>query len=110
MVAIVTEPTPQGLDLDQPVLTIIIVNYQVWPDVSRLVSQLATAPEVGRGACEIVIVDNASGEPVPAELTCLPGVCLVMQPENGGFAAGVNAGWRAARGRWCLLLNPDVLT
>ena len=27
---------------------------------------------------------------------------------NGGFAVGVNAGWRAADSRWLLVLNPDV--
>ncbi len=32
-----------------------------------------------------------------------------MRAENGGFAAGVNAAWRAARSRWLLLVNPDVV-
>src|SRR5207249_666214 len=38
-----------------------------------------------------------------------PGVRLVARPDNGGFAAGVNSGWRAAGGRWLLVLNPDVV-
>ncbi len=37
-----------------------------------------------------------------------PGLRLVAQPENRGFAAGVNAGWRAAADPWLLILNPDV--
>jgi GT2 family glycosyltransferase len=37
------------------------------------------------------------------------GVHLVLRSHNDGFAAGVNAGWRAAAGRWLLLLNPDIV-
>jgi GT2 family glycosyltransferase len=91
-------------------LTIVIVNYKSWPDVARLVSAMAEAPEVADGRCEVVIVDNASAEPVPLELAePRPGVRLVLRDENGGFAAGVNAGWRVSRSRWLLLVNPDVV-
>jgi GT2 family glycosyltransferase len=90
-------------------LTIIIVNYESWPDIVRLVNSLRDEPELRSGACEIVVVDNASQERHPAELDDLPtGWRLLMLPDNGGFAAGVNAGWRAARSQWLLVLNPDV--
>jgi GT2 family glycosyltransferase len=46
---------------------------------------------------------------MPVELTKRwPGVRLVARRENGGFAAGVNTGWRASRSPWLLVLNPDV--
>jgi GT2 family glycosyltransferase len=62
------------------------------------------------GVCEVVVVDNASAGPVPAALRHdRPGYRLIARPDNGGFAVGVNAGWRAARGGWLLLLNPDVV-
>jgi GT2 family glycosyltransferase len=35
---------------------------------------------------------------------------LIARTENGGFAVGVNTGWRSSRGSWILLLNPDVVT
>jgi GT2 family glycosyltransferase len=90
-------------------LTIIIVNYETWPDVVRLVGSLRDEPELGRGACEVVVVDNASRGPIPAELRDEPtGVRLFARPDNGGFAVGVNAGWRAAASPWLLVLNPDV--
>ena len=55
-------------------------------------------------------MDNASDGPVPGLLrTPPPGVRLIARQENGGFAVGVNAGWRAARSPWLLLLNPDVV-
>jgi N-acetylglucosaminyl-diphospho-decaprenol L-rhamnosyltransferase len=90
-------------------LTIIIVNYESWPDVVRLTASLLAEPESKSGRCRIVLVDNASKGSVPAPLE-LPrsGLQLLIQPDNLGFAAGVNAGWRVARSPWLLLLNPDV--
>jgi GT2 family glycosyltransferase len=90
-------------------LTIIIVNYESWPDVVRLVSDLRDEPEVRSGECEVVVVDNASRGPIPAELRGgVPGVRLIARPDNGGFAVGVNAGWRSATSPWLLVLNPDI--
>jgi GT2 family glycosyltransferase len=90
-------------------LTVIIVNYETWPDVVRLVRSLQFEPEVASGDCQVVIVDNASRGPIPAELADRrAGFHLEERPENGGFAAGVNTGWRSARSPWLLVLNPDV--
>jgi GT2 family glycosyltransferase len=93
------------------VLSVVIVNYRSWPDVDRLVGDLLASSEVARGRCEVIVVDNDSGQPVPSRLSTpeTRGLRLIFHAENLGFAAGVNAGWRASRGRWLLLLNPDVL-
>ncbi len=92
------------------VLSAVIVNYRSWPDVLRLVTSLAGSPSVASGACEVLVVDNDSPEPVPpALLEPGPGVRPIFRGENGGFSAGVNAGWRASEGRWLLVLNPDVV-
>jgi N-acetylglucosaminyl-diphospho-decaprenol L-rhamnosyltransferase len=92
-----------------PRLTVVIVNYQSWPDVLRLTSSLLAEPEFQSGRCQIVVVDNASGDQIPELfLSHRPGLRLVAQPENWGFAAGVNAGWRAAQDPWLLILHPDV--
>lgn len=94
----------------KPMLTVVIVNFNGWSDVVRLVDSLSRAPEVAAGVCEIVVVDNASEGPVPRELASPPrGVRLIERSENGGFAVGVNAGWQEARSRWLLLVNPDVV-
>ncbi len=93
-----------------PSLTVLIVNFNSWPDVARLVTSLGAAPELADGRSEILVIDNASDGPIPAELERpLSGVRLILRVDNAGFAAGVNAGWREARGRWLLLVNPDVL-
>jgi GT2 family glycosyltransferase len=92
-----------------PRLTVIIVNYESWPDVLRLTALLTAEAEFLSGRCQVIVVDNASTGPAPQPLAFPPpGVRLIARPENGGFAAGVNDGWRAARNTWLLILNPDV--
>jgi len=92
-----------------PRLSIVVVNYDGWPDVLGLTARLAREPEFLSGACRVVVVDNASPSP-PADADVLdrPGLRVVRRPDNGGFAVGVNAGWRALPAPWLLLLNPDV--
>lgn len=93
-----------------PRLSVVIVNYDSWDDVSRLVDVLGTSPPVREGRSRILVVDNASPSPIPDALRSPPlGVSLIFREENGGFAVGVNAGWNASRGSWLLVLNPDVV-
>ena len=88
----------------------IIVNHESWPDVLELTESLAAEPEFSSGRCEIVVVDNASrGDRCPRRSPShRVGQRVVFRPDNGGFAAGVNAGWRVAQSPWLLVLNPDV--
>ena len=100
---------PAAKDSRPTRLTVVIVNHESWPDALRLTASLAAEPEFRSGQCQIVVVDNASRGPIPeAFLVPRPGLRLVARPHNEGFAAGVNAGWRAARSPWLLVLNPDV--
>ncbi len=103
------DPDSQPPVRPSPLVTAVIVNDNSWPDIIRLVASLTAAPAVASGACEVVVVDNASQGPVPAEFTRpRPGVRFIARRESGGFAVGVNTGWRTARSPWLLLLNPDV--
>ncbi len=53
----------------EPLLTVVIVNYNSWPDVAPAGRRRWPAtPEVAAGDCEVVVVDNASDGPVPTEL------------------------------------------
>jgi hypothetical protein len=89
---------------------VILVNYESWPDIDRLVATLSQEPEFLTGRLHVIVVDNASASPVPDNLlrSTIPGLSLILRTENGGFAVGVNAGWRLARSPWLLVLNPDV--
>jgi N-acetylglucosaminyl-diphospho-decaprenol L-rhamnosyltransferase len=94
---------------DPPRLTVIIVNYESWPDVMQLTTALADEPEFSSGRSSIVVVDNASRGSLPEAFSLhRVGQRVVFRPANGGFAAGVNAGWRVAQSPWLLVLNPDV--
>jgi GT2 family glycosyltransferase len=58
---------------------------------------------------ELIVVDNASADAtlnVVAELA--PAAVVLETGRNAGFAAGANAGARAARGDLLVLLNPDA--
>jgi N-acetylglucosaminyl-diphospho-decaprenol L-rhamnosyltransferase len=94
---------------EQPRLTVIIVNHESWPDVLELTRSLEAQPEFSSGRCGIVVVDNASRGDLPETITVgRVGQRIIFRPDNGGFAAGVNAGWRVAQSPWLLVLNPDV--
>lgn len=91
-------------------LSIVVVNYENWQEVAPLVERLLKSPAVGAGSAEILVVDNASTQqPPPRLLGARTGFRLISSRENVGFSAGVNLGWRASRGHWILLLNPDVV-
>ncbi len=103
--------TPPAATLNAfPRLSILVVNYESWTDAARLADSLAVEPEFQPHLCNLIIIDNDSQSPIPDSLkTPRPGIQIILRPNNGGFAVGVNTGWRhAAQSRWLLLLNPDV--
>ena len=61
-----------GQAVESPILTIIIVNYESWPDVTRLLATLLVEPVFRSGRLEIVVVDNASQAPIPERLSLSP--------------------------------------
>ena len=92
-----------------PRLTVIIVNHESWSDVLELTAALEAQPEFTSGRSRIVVVDNASRGSMPEAFSLhRVGQRVIFRPDNGGFAAGVNAGWRVAQSPWLLVLNPDV--
>jgi N-acetylglucosaminyl-diphospho-decaprenol L-rhamnosyltransferase len=99
-----SEDKPQG-----PRLSVIIVNHESWSDVLELTEALQAQPELQSGRAQIVVVDNASRGELPQAFSVhRVGQRVIFRPDNGGFAAGVNAGWRVAQSPWLLVLNPDV--
>lgn len=87
-------------------LSIIVVNYNSWPDVLSQATSFQS-PQL-QDDMELVVVDNASTAAAPAKRPNDANIKWLDLVENGGFAAGVNAGARVANGKWLLLLNPDV--
>ena len=91
----------------RPELTIAIVLYnsaETLPDCVRSIRE-----ELVSGFAELIGVDNASPDESVAVLRAeFPAAQVVEMDRNRGFAAGVNAALARARGRYWLLLNPDV--
>jgi hypothetical protein len=88
-------------------LSIIVVNTNEW---HVLRTCLRSVFEQTNGIdFELIVVDNASTDGTKEEVAAeFPGVKLVANPENLGFAASNNRGIRQSVGEYILLLNPDT--
>ena len=88
-------------------LSVIIVNF----NTASLLKECLNSVEENRGNLnlEILVVDNNSrDQSVEMIKKDFPWVRLIVNSENIGFARGVNLGLALAKGRYFLLLNPDV--
>jgi GT2 family glycosyltransferase len=89
-------------------LDIVIVSYNARAHLERCLASLAAAPPAVPH--EIVVVDNASFDGSAGAVRAgWPGVEVIERAENGGFAVANNAGIRATRGDFVLLLNNDTI-
>jgi|WetSurMetagenome_2_1015567.scaffolds.fasta_scaffold80442_1 O-antigen biosynthesis protein len=89
-------------------ISIIIVNYNVRQFLENALTSLLRALEGMRG--EILVVDNASDDgSVEMVREKFPGVRLIVNATNVGFARANNAALREATGRYLLLINPDTI-
>ena len=86
-------------------LDVCIVSWRTRELLRRCLRSVVGRPE----AAEVIVVDNASGdgtvEMVRGEF---PGVSLIANDSNLGFAAGSNQAIRASSAPFVLLLNPDT--
>ena len=90
-----------------PTVSVTIVLYNSEAGLAECLRALK--PELEDGFAELIAVDNASPDrsaDVVAELA--PGAELIRANVNRGFSGGVNLAWPRVRGRYWLLLNPDV--
>jgi N-acetylglucosaminyl-diphospho-decaprenol L-rhamnosyltransferase len=88
-------------------LAVVVVNYNTGDYLARA---LASASEAaGDAGLELVVVDNASTDGSAERAVARhPGVRLISNPENRGFAAAANQGIRATSAPFVFLLNPDA--
>lgn len=94
---------------ERPLVSIITVFWNGEALVPRWAAAVQASAKAQPFALEALAVDNASGDNTAALLDHAGAAIRVLrQATNGGFAAGCNAGLRAARGEYLLLLNPDA--
>ena len=89
-------------------LSIVIVN---WNTKKLLLDCLVSVFETVKNiSMEIWLVDNASSDgSVEAVRKTYPGVHIIQNQENLGFAAANNQAFSNMRGRYALLLNTDTV-
>lgn len=89
-------------------LSVLIVTHDAASEIGPCLAYL-TGSEIGR-SCEIVVVDNGSrdgtGQIVAGRW---PEVHLVAGRRGHGVAGGTALAFAASRGRYLLLLAPNVL-
>ncbi|MBI1402044.1 MAG: glycosyltransferase [Porphyrobacter sp.] len=98
-------PTAQTGD-SGPDLSVLVVAY----NSARLIEACiaSVAPACTRQSFEILLIDNGDGSTEALVQERFPEVRIIPSRGNIGFAAGNNALASHARGRYLLLLNPDM--
>jgi N-acetylglucosaminyl-diphospho-decaprenol L-rhamnosyltransferase len=97
-----------GGPIEGPALTVTIVAYNSADVIGRAVSSVCA--DVEDGFAQLVVVDNASpDESADVALRACPQTILIRSKANRYFAGGCNLSWPHVRGRYWLLLNPDVI-
>ena len=88
--------------------SVIIVSYNTRERLRACLNSIYAT--IGERAIEVIVVDNASRDG-SADMVAsdFPQARLHASTVNLGFAAGNNVGFRMARGRYLILLNPDAL-
>ena len=90
-------------------LSIIIVNYNT-VDLTQTCLQSIIASKSGNYTIEIIVCDNGSADDSVGVIQKeFPGVLLIQNRRNVGFAAGNNIGMKKSKGRYILLLNSDTV-
>lgn len=88
-------------------LSIIILNYKSKGLLKQCLKGLKLIPL--SLSHEIIVLDNNSQDGTDIMMREeFPDVTFFANAENKGFAAGMNVGIREARGRYILMLNPDI--
>ncbi len=91
-----------------PTVTIVVLNYNGAELTKKCVASLKKL-DYPKNKHDILIVENGSEDNSLEELRKLKGVKLLALPKNRGFTGGHNAGVKAAKGKYVLMLNNDVI-
>jgi hypothetical protein len=89
-------------------LSIIILNYKSKGHVRQCLKSFKLVnPQIDY---EIIVVDNDSGDGVIEMVKeQFSDVRTIQSGENLGFAGGNNVGIRQAKGRYIVIMNPDII-
>ncbi|HEX5194075.1 MAG TPA: glycosyltransferase [Solirubrobacteraceae bacterium] len=99
-------PEPAAAEVDRPDLSVIVVTHN---GREMALATLQSAMHAATGLdVEWIVVDSGSEDGTPDAVRQAHPDVVVIEADNRGCAAGNNVGLGVARGRYVLLLNPDV--
>ena len=91
----------------QPAVSILIISYNTREMTLACLRSVAAET---RAAHEVIVLDNASADGSAAAIAAaFPGVTLLAETRNHGFAAANNIAAKHATAPFLLLLNPDTV-
>ncbi len=93
-------------EIDRGLTSIIVVTWDQLPYTQLCLDSIRDCTRLPH---EIIVVDNGSTDGTVQWLAGQPGIQVIRNAENRGFAAAANQGLRAARGANLLLLNNDTV-
>lgn len=88
-----------------PIISIVIVNYNAGPYLARCLDSLEKQV---LHDIEVAVVDNASTDGSLSTAESRPWVKVIRNSTNVGFAAAQNQGMRRAAGKYLMPLNFDI--
>lgn len=98
---------------DSPELSIIILSYNVSELLVNCLESIYKfdRQKLARGDWEIIVPDNNSNDDTLGVLKKknYPGLRVIENSVNMGFAAGNNIAAKASKGKYILFLNPDTI-
>jgi len=92
--------------MSSPLVSAIIVSFNRSEDLRLSIQALIDS---SHSNLEIIVVDNASKDDAVAVASSFPGVKLIRNAENLGFAEANNIGLKQASGDYVALINNDAV-
>ena len=95
---------------NNPEISVIVLAYNQWAYTDLCLRSLSHAQALHPGLrVEYILVDNASSDGTAELARKIPGLKVIANSRNLGFAAGNNVGIRESRGENVVLLNNDTI-
>lgn len=92
----------------QKELSIVSVNYNTPELIDNLLKSIYSPRHPGLDDVEVIIIDNASELSCASVMKKYPQAKFIQNLANLGFTGGNNQAFKYSKGRYILMLNPDI--